>query len=376
MLAQADTGSVEMEYRVAAEQLQKHTDNFWLDGSKIGEHGLSRAWALLADWTVAYLNEHPDATEKRLKSAAPNISGTALDAIRLAPRTFLVSAGIGSFGTVFIVDGSDGEHRLAWSIRSRADRDAFPILSSWTAAAASTHCRISGEDDAGDCGTLTGQITRMPDDPGGHPRFYVNATYAQLAETTVGGQLSIWTWVGGTAHPLFVKRYIYNFEDERIRLDGDVMTVRTSDWYRSFFYCGTCIGRQMDWRLRIGSDKVEELGMAPVIPELDAVDELLYRAARHRAMDDMASDQAQEAAATLMADADRDPQDTDFISIGMVGGHAVSHRGQVSMVCLQTDGVAPMRFTMERRGGGFFITGMGTLPPNSDFDKACPHDKP
>src|SRR5207344_119602 len=95
------------------------------------------AWARIAAWTVAYLNAHPDATARLLKNAAPNAADSGLDAVPLAPRVFLIRAWMANFTTVFIVDGADGRFRLAWSIRGSADRDAFPVLSSWAAAAAS-----------------------------------------------------------------------------------------------------------------------------------------------------------------------------------------------------------------------------------------------
>jgi hypothetical protein len=372
----ADAADIETDYRLSAERVAKHLDMNWLDGSKAGEHALAHAWTRLADWTVAYLNEHPHATVKRLKNASPNASNSSLYAVLLAPKVYLVGAGVDGFGTVFIVDGTDGAYRLAWSIRGRADRDAFPILSAWSAAAPSRSCQES-DDDLGRCGTLSAELARLPDGQAGHVRFYVNATYAQMAETTVAGQLSLWTWDGHTAHPLFAKRYLYNFEDESIRMNGDVMIVRASDSYRSFFNCGTCIGRQMNWRLRLGEDGVEDLGMTPVIPELDAADELLYRAARHRAMDDMASPEAQAVAQKLMAGAYHDAQDKDYISVGMMGDQSIRHRDERSFACLQTDEAGTLTFTMERREGGLYVTHMTAPPPDSNEpDRACPHDKP
>ncbi len=90
----ADAADIETGYRLAAERVQKHSSDFWLDGSKAGEHALAHAWTRLAGWTAAYLNEHPDATVKRLKNAAPNASDSSLDAALLAPKVYLVSAGV------------------------------------------------------------------------------------------------------------------------------------------------------------------------------------------------------------------------------------------------------------------------------------------
>jgi hypothetical protein len=132
----------------------------------------------------------------------------------------------------------------------------------------------------------------------------------------------------------------------------------------------------MDWRLRIGPDRVEDLGTTPVVPELDAVDELLYRAARHRSMDDMADLKVQAAAVALMDGAYHDAQDTNYISIGMMGDTSVRHRTKDAFVCLQTDDAGPLTFVMTRESGGFYISDMEVPAPDSDFGKGCPHGKP
>jgi hypothetical protein len=369
--ALADVADKETAYTLAAEHVQKHSDNFWLDGSEEGDRALDRAWNLLAEWTAAYLNEHPGATPKRVKRAAP---GGDLQILPLGPRTMLVSANVGDgFGTIFIVDGTRGAFHPVWSIRQRAGREAFPRLDAWTAKGATEDCRKAvGDVDWGRCGPLQGNVARLPDDAQGHPRFYVEATYAQMAETTVGAQISFWTWTGSTAEPQFVKRYTYNFEDQSTRFKDGKLTIRSTDYYRSFFSCGTCIGRQMNWSLRVGPQQIEDLGAIPVIPELDALDELLARAARHQPADDLAAPEVITLAASVMDGAYHDNTDHNYISAGMMEDTSVRPHGERTLVCLQTDDAGTFKLTMERRGAGFFISNMTVSPDGPN----CPHDKP
>src|SRR5262249_46971190 len=200
--ALADTTDIETRYRLAAERVKKHSSDFWLDGTPEGERALGQAWTLLAEWTAAYLNEHPGATPKRLRRAAP---GGEPDAVALGPRTMLVSAAIDAFGTIFIVDGTEGRFRPVWSIRGRAGRATFPLLDAWTARAAKENCRKAvGDSDWLHCGPLSGTARRLSDDAQGHPRFTVEANYAEAAGNTIAEQLSFWTWTGTTAAPQMV----------------------------------------------------------------------------------------------------------------------------------------------------------------------------
>ncbi len=60
----------------------------------------------------------------------------------------------------------------------------------------------------------SGAKRHAPAGPAGQAtlRFYVAATYAQMAETTVAGQLSLWTWDGRYRPTAFRQaRYLYNF---------------------------------------------------------------------------------------------------------------------------------------------------------------------
>jgi hypothetical protein len=358
MAAPARSQDTETRYRLAVERVQKHADDFWLDGTPQGRRALDRAWTSLAEWTAAYLNAHPDATPKRIRRAAP---GGDLDVVPLGPRTMVVSAETGTaFGTVFIVDGRDGVFRPVWSIRSRAARLAFPLLGAWTADAAGDHCRDTAHDWAR-CGPLAGTVRRLPDDAQGHPRFAVEAFYAQAAGNTQLNQLSIWTWTGTTAVLRLATTYGANLDDEPTRLDGDVLTLRVAENYRMIAPWWDHYDRELDWRLRIGPDGIDDLGRTPVVPEMETVDELLFRIAHGGAVGDLAPPGVQAQLARIMA---------GTTPLAMAGGFVVRHRGAEALVCLPTDETGNLTFTL----ADSFVSGLAVTP--DDSGNGCAHDKP
>ncbi len=368
--AQAAAGIDESEtaYRLAAEQVRKHASDFWLDGSPAGEHALNRAWASFADWTAAYLNEHPDATPKRIKRASP---GGNLDVLPLGPRTMLVSAEAGeAFGTIFIVDGTHGSFRPVWSIRRRAGREAFPLLSAWTAKAAAETCRkTAGDPDWMRCGSLSGTAKRLSDDAQGRPRFFVEAGYSEAAGNAQAQQLSFWTWTGTTAEPQFVTTADANLDDEPTRLDGALLTVRVAEDYRAIAPWWDHLDRELDWTFRVTPEGIEDLGKNPVVPEMDVVDEVLFRALHRLSADDLATRQVQAAVEKIVQGARKDDE-TSEPSLPMAGGTVLRHQNGQTLVCLPSDEAGNLTFTLT----GSFISDLSVT--QDDPENGCPQDKP
>jgi hypothetical protein len=204
--------------------------------------------------------------------------------VRLDAQTVLASASRGEMGTVFIVAARDNRFATAWTIADAA-ASSVPeagLLSAWVPARARDSCRKPPPDATWlTCGALSGAIGKLPDARGGRHRFYVDATYAQGMGMTVTAQLSIWRWTGQTAEPLLAKIYDYMIDQKLgTRLDGDLLRLRVKDEFKSFFACGSCEGRQLDWTIRIGPDRIEDLGKTSAVPELDLVDTLYDRVLR------------------------------------------------------------------------------------------------
>jgi hypothetical protein len=366
--AQADTATFETAYLRAVERIQKHSSDYWLDDNPQSARALSSAWTSLAEWTAAYLNEHPDATPKRLKRAAP---GGDLDALPLGPRTMLISATVGSaFGTLFIVDGSDGAFRPAWSIRDRAGRETFPLLDAWTAKAAAESCRKT-LGDAGElrCGSLGGLPKRLPDDAQGHPRFYVEASYAQVAGNAIEDQLSFWTWKNGKAEPQFVTTFGVNIDDAPPRLEGGLLKIRAAEDYRMMSPWWDHLDRAFDWTFRAGPEGIEDLGKTPTVPEVDIVDEVLVRAAHRLPADDLAARDVQTAVAEIVVAAASREDDGDP-ALRMAGDAVVRRQTGQTLICLPTEEAGDVTFTLT----GSFISGVSVVP--DEEGKGCPQDKP
>jgi hypothetical protein len=366
--ALADTTDIETAYRAAAERVHRHASDYWLDGKPQGERALNRAWTLLAAWTAAYLNEHPDATPKRLKRAAPDDD---LDAVALGPRTMLVGAAVdNAFGTFFIVDGTEGTFRPVWSIREHAGREAFPLLDAWTAKGAAEPCRKAvGDADELRCGSLGGSAARLPDDAQGHPRFYIHAGYSEVAGNAEAKQMSFWTWKGGKAEPQFVTSFGVNIDDEAMRLDGDLLKMRVAEDYRMIAPWWDHLDRDLDWTFRVGPEGIDDLGKTSVIPEVDVVDELLVRAAHRLLADDLATREVQAAVAKIVQSARQDSQGGEP-SLSMAGGTTVRHQDGHSLVCLPTDEAGTLTFTLT----GAFVSDLAIAP--NETGNGCPPDKP
>jgi hypothetical protein len=307
-----------------------------------------------------------------LKHASP---GGDLDVVPLGPRTMLVSGAVGdAFGTIFIVDGSDGPFRPVWSIRERAGREAFPLLDAWTAKGAAEDCRKeAGDLDWLRCGSVGGAAHRLPDDARGHPRFYVEAHYTERAGNTEAGQLSFWTWNGTKAEPQLVTIISTNLDDEPTRFDGTLLKVRVAENYRMISPWWDHLDRELDWVFRVGPERIGDLGKVPVVPEVDAVDEVLFRAAHHLSADDLATRAAQAKVGKIIAEARDDDArygENGDPSLGMAGGFTLRHEDGRSLVCLPTEEMGDLAFTLT----GVFVSDLSVTP--DETGNGCSSGKP
>lgn len=359
-----------------------------IDGTPEQKQALDALWVATQDWTVEFLEANPAITTERLRTELFNHHGGGRENVApdnvfvLAPGVYGFTASFGETGNVFLIKKRGGDFAVVWDIR-QADGNAFPILKAWRNDHAFNGCEKEDDSNRGLCGPLfANEIKVLPPDQQGRPRFYLNATYAQYAETTVAGQLSIWSLDGAMPKPQWAKRYLYNFEDMSWRRDGALLKIRATDWWHMFYSCGTCIGRQMNWTLRIQPDGVDDLGTVPVVPELDALDEVFYRVWKHQPADDLASPQVLSVAAKLIAEEEEDkaatakkynqPLDLNYLFLGMLGGDpkaAVTHKGRE--VCLVTDSSGAIRMRFETRGGKLFATELS----QSDTE-TCPKSAP
>jgi hypothetical protein len=114
----------------------------------------------------------------------------------------------------------------------------------------------------------------LPDTSNGRHRFYTSTVLPQPAGCSYASELRIWSTRGRKTSRLLDKVYSDTCDGKGVRLIGDVLHVDVRDEFKAFYTPGCCAGRQVDWRIRVGKDGVEDLGETPDVPELDIVDSL------------------------------------------------------------------------------------------------------
>jgi hypothetical protein len=328
---------------------------------------LGEAWTATQDWTLAYLNAHPEGDVGALNAVLLNahsdykkISAAPDYVTPLAPDLFGFGVGYNEIGNVFLVAKQNGRFRVVWDIRnlSASDVEKFPILRSWLVESARGFCRSKTTEGMWDrCSPIHGTFELLPPDSHGHIRFFLDSTYAQAAGETVGGQISIWSWDGKAAMPLFAKSYTYVLENAGGGFNDGLLKIQAKDEFKSYYSCGTCLGRQMDWTIRIDRDRVVDLGMKPVFPELDTVDALFYRLEKRRPAGDLIDPRAMAKLAPLLEPAQDHTVNPPDMGLNMIDYGAVRREKGHTLACVIIDELdSKLVFTVEKRKGHDFIT--------------------
>ncbi|HEX4736325.1 MAG TPA: hypothetical protein VH331_02060 [Allosphingosinicella sp.] len=318
------------ELRASEAALRPHSDGFGLDKDPKAPALLDRHWAALRQWTEAWLDANGVRAQGRLGEAAKAAEKyLEVSTEPIASGVLAVSAQEGETGTIFIVRQTPRGFRTAWTLSApgRAALLAYPTLAGWTAVKAPYGCR----DRRPNCGPLYGSVGPLPPQRDKQKRFYIEAGYAGQGGT-IGGQISIWRWNGRTAKPLLAGTYAYMIEQPYgVSVDRGVLHIGVKSEFKTFSACGSCNGRQMDWRIAVGPDRVRDLGRTDRYPELVFVDNLLDRLFHHR--------QPPAGAATAnLSVLRRQLRDADVeYSFGMLMGWTLRRRGHFEELCISPD---------------------------------------
>lgn len=332
----------EERYQAALTELKKHCDDFcgWGLGKDPAEvAALDALWDATQDWTVAFLGAHPGITAEKLATELLNRRPSDADSIApqwpvvLAPDLYAFSSQWGETGDAFLIGKRDGHYRVVWDAR-KADTGEFSMLKAWRTVNARTDCDREGDRRA--CGPIFGNVYALPAEATGQVRFAVDAIYAQEMGATVGGQISFWRWDGKTAAPLLARNYIIMADDESAVVAANALTLRTKDEYKMFFACGSCSGRQVDWRFRLLPDRVADKEMIVLIPEMDVVDEAFFRLWQHKSITDLATPGVAKLMEGLLetARADLDPK---YPKLGMLGEVKADRHGGTTVLTIASD---------------------------------------
>jgi hypothetical protein len=141
-------------------------------------------------------------------------------------------------------------------------------------------------------------------------------------------------------------------------MEGDLLKVREKKSFRSFFACGGCEERQTDWIVRVSPEGIEDLGEKSLVPELDAVDELLYRIIHGRPATDVAAPAAIKAAEKMVQDAraGRPPDQWKKLpTLGMMLAWDTDKDNGDEVLCLAIDGIGENLIRFRPAGLRLFV---------------------
>lgn len=370
--------SPKARYDAAEEILSACKDCLGINVPKSNLGALDDLWTAAQDLAVEYYNSHPHASPEHVDTGK---------SLALGPDLYAESAQYDEIGNVFLVGKRNGRYAVVWDIRHlpKQDTTRFPVLAGWSLEAARDTCREQTPDNLWDsCGPLHGYFGRLPPDASGQIRFYVAATFAQEG-STLGAQLSIWSWNGEAAKPLLAKDYSYMMEDVDNHFDGNVLHIREKEEYRTVFVTEPEVGRQMDWKIRITPEGIEDIGATPIAPEMDFVDLLLWKMMRGEPISTLISPKAERMVKQALAQAATEEsqaagKDAEVTAVkamvqqwaeisansqfplGELWGHGVQRKGDTASVCFHADAVGPLLFKLKRNAGSYFVTQVSTVP--------------
>ena len=364
---QPSLSTAALRYRDSEKVFKSHSSAWYQhDDSQPAIKALQDVWAALKDAAVEALAANRDAGVSELSSALCSLWSTSggcqgqsqtVDVVVLGSRLFLVSASgdIGA-GTVFIVGFVGGKPSILWSLRNMAAQTGDPngLLSAWNAERSGEACRTdSWGSKPGTCGPLIARGAGLPPDTQGRPRFYLDAEYIHAAGT-FARQISIWTWNGGTAQLEWIENYEAGADQTfAAEFANGILTIEEKKLFRSFFACGMCDGRQVSHRLRVTPAKMQDLGTISHTPELDLIDELLWRLANGRTTRDIASDRVSRLVKPLVLKAKLASKaiGPGYFSTGMLMDVTIRDSGNLRSVCFTVDSeLNRLYFTIRHAG--------------------------
>jgi hypothetical protein len=379
--------------------LLKHTHyGFSPDGTAEAIAATQQMWAAVADFvveetdrdpnvSVATLNHSlclltvepmpPEAVQESPEEQCETRRGNASEVARLAPHLLLVAPSVGESGTVFILGPRRGKTAVLWSIADAGPQrlDPHDLIGAWRPERAGDTCYSkSPADREGACGPLYANVGVLPPDDKGRPRFYIDAGYEQGAGASIGKQTSIWRWEGERAELQWIDMYSFMI-DQGIGTSYDedkgVLVIGQKGYFRTMYDCGSCIERPMEERVLMTKTGLEDLGVRSLVPEMDAIDEFLWRLSHRLPTSEIASAQASGLLRSQVQQATKESRKIDptSYSVGMVSGLAKLTKAGAE-VCLETDELGVLIIQMRRTAdGGDYI--MHVAQPNG-AQAACP----
>ncbi len=392
------------EYEKAYKILRVHTGqyDFLHDGSSEAIAATEQMWSAVAEFTseqrnrdpsvsVASLNHSlclltveplpPGAVQKTAEEQCQRRRGDATEAADLGHHLLLVAPSVGESGTVFLLGERDGKSTVLWSIASSSPQRVDPggLVGAWRADRASGTCREKeSSTNWGTCGPLYANVGKLPADENGCARFYVDAGYEGNGGT-IGKQTSIWRWDGDHAELQWIGAYEFMIDQglgTSFDEDKGTLLIGQKGEFRTMSDCGSCIERPMEQRVLVTKAGVEDLGVQSLVPEVDAIDEFLWRLSHGLPTAEVASAHSARLLGSRVLGATRKSRKIKetFYSVGMVS--SVTRLTKTGAdVCMDADELGILMVQMRRTAdGGYFIThvaepsGKAAVCPGPAFD--------
>jgi hypothetical protein len=230
---------------------------------------LDRLWMLLEDWSIRFLETHPEqvhidtAIRALGREFDPRWEPLNADVEFLDVTAYLVRLEFDRFGRVLIVSPVGGQLVVTWRL---ADQPVsvvrkFPELAAWSSREQqSAVCAKLPDEPFCQMGVSARGFGILPDGADGSRRFYVLSTYLKEAGCAAWSELSIWAWRKNGTVPLLANWYFDNCEYGETRLDGRLLHVQVQSSFKTFWACASCRNRELDWAIAIGPNGVKDLG--------------------------------------------------------------------------------------------------------------------
>lgn len=344
------------------------SDGFALDDARDAP-ALAGQWSAIRHFVAVLLDRRPELSEAALRQEGKRAGNIALNLVRLDRDSVLIGVEAEAFGDAFVLRrGADGHFAPALALdESGPWVVGASALAAWRPDRAAAECRDS-KDPAGwqRCGPMTfHNATALPPEADGSRRFAIVGRYVKPAGATDAYQLSIWRWNGHGAAPLLVRTFEQVADQPILARSGPHdLTIRVKASHKSFIACGSCAGRQMEWRFALPARGV----LAPVerslTPDLDLVDALYDRLLHARPAADLAAPAVIAALAPSVRALLQDADEKGDASLGLLDGWKASRsaKGAV-MLCVAADALErPLSFTIIARNGRKWISAVRLHP--------------
>jgi hypothetical protein len=252
---------------------------------------------------------------------------------------YAIAARYPRFGTFFIVArDASGSFRLAWNIKDVA-KEHYHLndeLGYWA--------YIGFPYNNGPLAVVS--ALNLPELDNGHARFLIEAQAMRFAGGTGPSQVSVWEWDGRRAKPLFIDSYLTSTATPGfLKFDGEKIRIPTKEVFKTFFSCGMCDEPVGEWTLEITKNGVNNLGRRHVVPELQVIDELLYRVQHGKLTNEIASTSVVAKVKEIFDIHEAGDEGRVYVG-GMLGSWNVHHALVESTVCFSSDATSAIIFTI------------------------------